>query len=135
MKTIVVPAKTEELDTVNAVIDAELEVCGCSPKVQMQIALAVEEIFVNIASYAYNPEIGEAEIEVGISGTPPTVTIRFLDHGKPFNPLAKEDADTTLPAEERGIGGLGILLVKKNMDQVSYSYEAGKNILTIQKKL
>jgi len=135
MKTIVVPAKTDQLDEVNAVIDAELEACDCSPKVQMQIALAVEEIFVNIASYAYNPEIGEAEIEVGVSGDPPTVTIRFLDHGKPFNPLAKEDADTTLSAEERGIGGLGILLVKKNMDQVDYSYEEGKNILTIQKRL
>ena len=135
MKTLIVPAETGQLDEINAFIDGELERCGCPVKVQMQVALAVEEIFVNIASYAYHPEIGEAQIDVDASGDPPTVTIRFLDHGKPFNPLAKEDADTTLSAEERGVGGLGILLVKKNMDDVTYSYEDGKNVLTIKKTL
>ena len=135
MKTLIVPAENQRLDEINAFIDGELERCGCSPKVQFQVALAVEEIFVNIASYAYHPEIGEAQIDVDASGDPPTVTIRFLDRGKPFNPLAKEDADTTLSAEERGVGGLGILLVKKNMDDVTYSYEDGKNILTIKKTL
>lgn len=135
MKTIVVPAETEQMDRINDFIGGELESCGCSAKAQMQVALAVEEIFVNIASYAYHPEKGEAEVSVDAVGDPPTVTIRFLDRGKPFNPLEKPDADVTLPAEERGIGGLGILLVKKNMDDVSYSYEDGKNVLTIRKKL
>jgi len=135
MKTLVVPAAVDRLDEINAFVDTELEQCGCSVKTQMQVALAVEEIFVNIASYAYNPEVGEAEVSVDTSGDPPSVLIRFLDHGRPFNPLAKEDADTTLSAEERGVGGLGILLVKKNMDDVQYSYENGTNILTIRKNL
>lgn len=135
MKTLVVPAETKELDEINAFIDGELERYGCSTKVRMQVALAVEEIFVNIASYAYHPEVGEARIDVDAGGDPPTITVRFLDRGKPFNPLAKADADTTLSAEERGVGGLGILLVKKNMDDVSYSYEDGKNVLTIKKTL
>lgn len=135
MKTLIVPAENTRLDEINAFIDRELERCGCPPKVQMQVALAVEEIFVNIASYAYNPTIGEAQVDIDTAGDPPTVTIRFLDEGKPFNPLAKKDADTTLTAEERGIGGLGILLVKKNMDDVTYSYEDGKNVLTIKKTI
>lgn len=135
MKKMLIPAAVDRLDEINAFVDAELETCGCSPKAQMQVALAVEEIFVNIAHYAYNPEVGEAEISVDAGGDPPSVTIRFLDHGQPFNPLAKPDADTTLSAEERGIGGLGILLVKKNMDEVQYSYEDGANILTIRKNL
>lgn len=135
MKKIVIPAAVEHMDEINAFVDAELEACGCSPKAQMQVALAVEEIFVNIASYAYNPEVGEAEICVDTSGDPPSVIIRFLDRGQPFNPLEKPDADTTLSVEERGIGGLGILLVKKNMDEVQYSYEDGANILTIRKNL
>lgn len=135
MKKMMIPAAVDRLDEINAFVEAELEACGCSLKAQMQVSLAVEEIFVNIAHYAYNPEVGEAEICVDTSGDPPSVLIRFLDHGKPFNPLEKPDADTTLPAEERDIGGLGILLVKKNMDEVQYSYENGANILTIRKKL
>ena len=135
MKKMLIPAAVDRLDEINAFVDAELEACGCSPKAQMQVALAVEEIFVNIAHYAYNPEVGEAEVSVDTSGDPPSVTIRFLDHGKPFNPLAKPDADTTLSAEERDIGGLGILMVKKSMDDVQYQYEDGCNILTLKKHL
>ena len=135
MKKITVPAETAQLQHVNAFIDNILDGCGCLARVRLQVELAVEEIFVNIASYAYHPERGEAEVCVDTHGDPPTVTITFLDHGKPFNPLDKPDADTTLPADERGIGGLGILLVKKNMDDVTYSYENGKNILTITKRL
>lgn len=135
MKTIIIPAEVDQMEKVNSFIENELEKLGCSMKVQMQVALAVEEIFVNIAKYAYHPETGEAEVSVDAAGDPPVVTIRFLDHGKPFNPLTKEDADVTLSAEEREIGGLGILLVKKNMDDVRYSYEDGKNVLTILKKL
>lgn len=135
MKQIIVPASLDQLDVINDFIHEELESRGCSMKVQMQVDLAVEEIFVNIANYAYHPEVGEAEISVEVGGEPPMVTISFLDHGQPFDPLAKEDADTTLSAEERGIGGLGILLVKKTMDSVEYSYQNKKNILTIKKKL
>lgn len=135
MKTIRVPAEVNQLTMINEFISEELEKYGCSMAVQMQVELAVEEIFVNIANYAYHPELGEAEVDVDAGGDPPTVTIRFLDHGKPFNPLEWEDVDVTAAAESRSIGGLGILLVKKSMDDVEYSYEDGKNILTIRKKL
>ena len=135
MKKLVVPAAVERLEEVNAFVDGELRARGCSARVQMQLGLVVEEIFVNIAHYAYAPGVGEAEISMDVSGDPPAVKIRFLDHGRPFDPLEKEDADTALPAEERKIGGLGILLVKKNVDDVRYSYQNGANILTIQKKL
>ncbi len=135
MKLLKVPAETGSLEQVTAFIGQELERCGCPMKSRMQVFLAAEEIFVNIASYAYQPETGEAEIGVDAGGDPPSVTIRFLDHGRPFNPLEKPDADTSLAVEERGIGGLGILLVKKTMDHVAYSYEDGKNILTIKKAL
>lgn len=135
MKKITVPAETSQLESVNSFIDEVLDSCGCPAKIRLQVELAVEEIFVNIASYAYHPERGEAEVCVDTQDDPPTVTITFLDHGKPFNPLDKPDADTTLPASERDIGGLGILLVKKSMDDVTYSYENGKNILTITKQL
>lgn len=135
MKTIRVPAEISHLEEINDRIAEELEKYGCSVKVQMQVELAVEEIFVNIASYAYHPETGEAEINVDAGGDPPTVTITFLDHGKPFNPLEKPDVDVDEAAKSEDVGGLGILLVKKNMDDVDYRYEDGKNILTIRKKL
>lgn len=135
MKSIIVPAVTEQLETVQSFVEAELESRGCFPKAMIQISIAVEEIFVNIASYAYQPEVGEAEVCVEICEDPLRVIIQFLDQGIPFDPLSKEDADTSPEALERRVGGLGILIVKKSMDAVSYSYENGKNILTIEKKL
>ena len=135
MTTKTFPAEVDRLDEINAFIDQALEPYACSPKAQMEIALAVEEIFVNIANYAYTPQKGQAEIVVDVWGDPPMLTVGFLDWGKPFNPLDKPDADTTLSAEERGIGGLGIYLVKNLMDDVSYVHEDGKNILTIRKQI
>lgn len=135
MEIITVPAESASLETVNTFIQEKLEAIDCPKRARMQMQLAVEEIFVNISSYAYHPEIGQAEVGVDIDGDPPTVTIRFLDQGRPFNPLEKPDADITLSAQEREIGGLGILLVKKIMDQVDYAYENGKNILIIKKEI
>lgn len=135
MERITVPASTDQLDIVQDFISEKLENYQCPPKAMMAIEIAVEEIFVNIASYAYRPEIGEATICVEVSEEPLEVTIQFLDHGKPFNPLAKDDADTSEEALLEREGGLGILMVKKSMDSVSYSYENGKNILTILKKM
>lgn len=135
MEIITVPAEAAALETVNAFIQEKLESINCPKRAKMQMMLAVEEIFVNISSYAYHPEVGQAEVGVDIDGDPPTVTIRFLDQGRPFNPLEKPDADITLSAQEREIGGLGILLVKKIMDQVDYAYENGKNILIIKKEI
>lgn len=135
MNELTVPATLENLEKIQSFIERELDDNGCPMKVIIQVSVAVEEIYVNIAHYAYNPEVGDATIRCSVGGDPLQITIQFLDRGKPFNPLVKEDADTTLSAEERDIGGLGILMVKKSMDQVEYEYRDGKNILTIQKKL
>lgn len=130
------PATLDQMEQVQNFIGAQLEQYHCSSRLKFQLDVAVEEIFVNIAHYAYNPEqVGEATVRCCVGGSPLQVTIQFLDNGKPFNPLAKKDADTTLSAEDREIGGLGILMVKKSMDAVDYAYEDGKNILTIKKKI
>ena len=135
MKRLTVPAKEEHLDEINVFVGQELEAYDCPMNIQLQIELAIEEIFVNIASYAYHPVDGEAEIRCEVLQDPLRVVIQFLDGGKPYDPLAKEDADTSVEALEEREGGLGILLVKKTMDDVKYAYEGGKNILTIQKNL
>lgn len=135
MKEMTVPAALEELGRVTGFINGELKEQGCPLKVQMQIGIAVEEIYVNIARYAYHPEAGEATVRCTVGGDPLQVEIRFRDSGKPYNPLAKEDPDISLPAEERQTGGLGIYMVKKSMDDSTYSYEDGKNVLTIKKNL
>lgn len=106
-----------------------------SPDITMLIELAIEEIYVNIASYAYPSEIGDVTISAEVSGDPRTLTVVFQDSGTPFDPLAMQDPDITIPIEQRRIGGLGIFLVKDNMDDVTYRYADGKNILTIKKVL
>ncbi|MBO6229461.1 MAG: ATP-binding protein [Ruminiclostridium sp.] len=126
-------AAVSELDNVIDFVDGQLEAVGCSIDSQMQIELAVEEIFVNIASYAYAPGIGNAAIKIRIYGEPPTVEITFTDHGVRYDPLAKEDPDIDLPAGEREVGGLGIFLAKKNMDEMAYEYRDGMNIFTMKK--
>ena len=131
MKKIILKAKVDNLDEVLSFIDAELEEAGCTPKKQMQIDLSVEELYVNIANYAYGDSEGDAEIWIDTNGGKSRAEITFIDSGIPYNPLEKDDPDVTLPAEEREIGGLGIFLVKKNMDDVIYKYEDNKNKLTI----
>lgn len=135
MSELNIEAKTENLDKVLAFVDQHLEERGCAVQVQMQIDVAVEELFVNIAQYAYAPGIGVATIRVELQEDPLVVVITFIDNGIPYNPLAKEDPDITLSAEERPIGGLGIYMVKKSMDEVSYEYKDGQNILRIKKQL
>lgn len=136
MSERIFPATLDQLEQVQAFIAEQMEGYPCSGKARFQLDVAVEEIFVNIAHYAFSPEQhGEATVRCCVGGSPLQVTIQFLDRGKPFNPLAKEDADTTLSAEERDIGGLGILMVKKSMDAVDYAYQDGRNILTIKKSI
>lgn len=135
MKDITVDATIENLEAVQSFVRAELEAQECSMKVMMQIEIAVEEIYVNIVHYAYNPDVGKATIRCEVTEDPVQVIIQFMDSGVPFDPLAKEDADITLSAEERDIGGLGILMVKQSMDEVHYAYQEGKNVLTIKKVL
>ena len=129
MKELIIEAKIENLDTVLDFISAELENTDCPMKLRRQIAVAVEEVFVNIAHYAYNPEIGGAVIRVAVGKE---IIIEFEDRGKPYNPLEKPDPDITLSADEREIGGLGIFMVKNIADTVEYRHEDGKNILVLR---
>lgn len=136
MKELRIPALVESLDCVQNFIKDSMVSFTVSDKVLLEIDIAVEEIFVNIASYAYAPDIGEVTIKCKIIYEEDAVLeVSFADEGKPFNPLQKEDADITLSTEERKIGGLGILMVKRMMDKLDYQYEGNKNILTVWKKL
>ena len=135
MKELTVEAKTTNIEAVTDFVNEQLEALDCPIKAQMQIDIAIDELFSNIAHYAYNPEIGQATVRVEVIEDPLAVTITFIDNGVPYDPLAKEDPDTTLSAEEREIGGLGIYIVKKSMDDITYEYKDGQNILTIKKNL
>ncbi|MBR2067172.1 MAG: ATP-binding protein [Solobacterium sp.] len=132
---ITLDAKVENVQQVTAFIDEELEKIDCPLKAQTQIDVAVDELFSNIAMYAYAPSIGTATVQLEIEDDPRAVVITFIDQGKPYNPLEKDDPDVTLSAEDRQIGGLGIFLVKKTMDDMTYRYEDGKNIVSIKKMI
>ncbi len=134
MKELKIDAKVEKLNEVLAFMDAELEAVDCPMKTQIALDIAVEEIFVNIAHYAYGAE-GAGGVVLQFEISPEEAMITFIDEGTAYDPLAKEDPDITLSVEERPIGGLGIYMVKKSMDDVIYKRENDKNILTICKKL
>ena len=135
MKELTVAATVENIETVTNFVNEQLEALDCPMKAQMQIDIAIDELFGNIAHYAYNPEIGKATVRVEVVEDPLRVVITFIDNGVPYDPLAKADPDTTLSAEERDIGGLGIYMVKKSMDEIAYEYKDGQNILAIKKNL
>ena len=135
MKELTVVATVENIETVTDFVNEQLEALDCPMKAQMQIDIAIDELFGNIAHYAYNPEIGKATVRVEVTEDPLAVVITFIDNGVPYDPLAKADPDTTLSAEERDIGGLGIYMVKKSMDDITYEYRDGQNILAIKKNL
>ena len=135
MKDMEIDAILENFEAVQAFVDEELERLECPMATQIQIDIAVEEVFVNIAHYAYNPEVGKATIRVEIIDDPLSIVMTFMDNGIPYDPLAKEDPDVTLPPEERKIGGLGVYMVKESMDDVKYEYRNGQNILTLRKSI
>jgi len=135
MKELTINATLENIPEVTAFVDEQLEALDCPMKAQMQIDIAIDELFSNIARYAYNPDVGPATVRVEVQENPMAVVITFIDKGVPYDPLKKEDPDVTLSAEERDIGGLGIYMVKKSMDEVLYEYRDGQNILKIKKKL
>ncbi len=125
-------ASDENFREVIEFVEGELEKVECPPKTMMQISVAVEEIYINIAHYAYLGQKGK--MKLGLRIQPGEAAIRFTDHGMPFNPLAKADPNIKAPTEERSVGGLGIYMVKKTMDDTQYKYENGQNIFTIVKK-
>ncbi len=132
-KMITLEARVENLDEVLAFLDAHLEAQDCSIKVQTQLDIALEEMFVNVAHYAYTPDVGMVSISYTALSEPNGAQITLIDSGIPYNPLAKDDPDITLSVEERQIGGLGIYMVKQSMDEVAYKHEDGKNIFTMTK--
>ena len=135
MTTQTFPAKTESLPDILGFVEETLEGFECSMKIQMAVCVAIEEVFVNVAHYAYGGGEGDMTLGIGYDEDSRTVTFRMTDKGVPFDPLQKPDPDITLSAEDREIGGLGIFITKKTMDSVSYAYENGENILTMTKKI
>lgn len=131
---LTIEADAEHLDEVQTFLEERLSGAGCPPKARMQLGLAAEEIFMNIASYAYAPGKGSATVRVKINEQRTEAAITFADRGVPYDPLKRSDPDVTLSAEERNIGGLGIFLTKKLTDDAQYVYRDGQNILTVIKR-
>ncbi len=132
IKALTVEAKAENLDLVTDFVDDFLEENDCPMKTQMQVNIAIDEVFHNIVSYAYTDKNGDIEIQIDSDG-PVKLVLIFKDKGVKFDPLQNTDPDITLSSDEREVGGLGIFMVKKLMDVVTYSYEDGTNILTLEK--
>ena len=130
MNELIIEAKVENMEAVQNFVSERLG--DCPEKIRNQIGIAVDEIFSNIANYAYNPETGGAKVRISVDND---ITIEFEDCGTAYNPLSKDDPDVSLPAEKREVGGLGIYILKNIMDSVGYRREGGKNILTIRKSL
>lgn len=144
MKVFECEATIENFDKVTAFVEDELENNEVDMKSSMQLTIALEEIYVNIAHYAYSktdadgnviPNTGTGPMKLSLDVSSEQVLMTFEDKGIPYNPLEKADPDITLSAEERDIGGLGIYMVKQSMDDVVYEHRDGKNILTLVKKL
>ncbi|MBR5773304.1 MAG: ATP-binding protein [Clostridia bacterium] len=135
MKELTIAATVENIEAVTDFVNEQLEALDCPMKAQIQIDIAIDELFGNIAHYAYGSETGQATVRVEVIKNPLAVAITFIDSGVPYDPLAKADPDTTLSADEREIGGLGIFMVKKTMDEITYEYKDGHNVLCIKKKL
>ena len=129
------PAKTDALTDVLAFVEQELERCECPMKMQMAICVAIEEVFVNVAHYAYGEGEGDVSLRITFDEETRNITFQMSDKGVAFDPLKKPDPDITLSAEDREVGGLGIFITKKTMDLVTYAYENGENILTMIKKI
>lgn len=135
MKELTIAANIENIAAVTDFVNAELEAVDCPMKAQWQIDVAIDELFSNICHYAYAPETGEATVQVETQQDPLCVIITFIDRGVPYNPLTAADPDIHLSAEERAVGGLGIFMVKKSVDELAYRHENGCNILSIRKNL
>lgn len=135
MHEIILKAEESLLPQVLGFVEETLENIGCPMKTMIALCVAIEEVFINIAHYAYADGDGDVRLTIDLSEKDSTVTFRISDRGIPFDPLKKPDPDITLSAEEREIGGLGIFITKKTMDTVSYAYENEENILTMTKKI
>lgn len=130
-----VKAVLESVAAVTDFVDAELEAAACPMKIQMQVDVVIDELVSNVANYAYPEETGDLTIQIAVNEDPKEFIMTLIDSGIPYNPLEKEDPDINASVEDRPIGGLGIFMVKKMMDDMKYQYLDGKNILTVRKYL
>ena len=128
-----IPAKLEGMDLILSFVSFLLDSHGCSPQARTQLRMTMEELYVNVTLYAYPSGDGWAEIRGSVADG--VATFKLIDGGKPFNPLEMDDPDTMLSGEERGIGGLGIFMVKTMVDELDYTYSDGCNRLTLRKQL
>lgn len=128
-------ASDETMYTVLDAIEQQLDEYSCEESIKTELLIAAEEIYINIAHYAYGGETGEAIVQIQIEEETGICQIIFKDKGIPYNPLEKEDPNIHLSATERGIGGLGIYMVKQTMDNVEYQYLDSYNILKLEKTL
>jgi anti-sigma regulatory factor (Ser/Thr protein kinase) len=135
IKELSVDATLENIGTVTDFVNEQLEAYNCPTKAKAQIDVAIDELFGNIAYYAYDPKVGPATVRVEVVEEPLSVIIVFIDNGTPFNPLQTSDPKKAQTAEEAEIGGLGIYIVKKSMDEIAYEYKDGQNILRIKKNM
>lgn len=133
MHEMTVDATIENIPSVTDFVNKKLEVLNCPLKAMTQIDIAIDELFGNISNYAYTPEIGPATVRVEVEKDPVAVIITFIDGGRQFDPASRDNPDLSVPAAERRIGGLGLYLVRKTMDEITYEYRNGKNILRIRK--
>ena len=133
MEELQIAATIENLNAVNAFAEEQLDTLACPMRASMQLMVALEELYVNVAHYAYGDAAGDVTVQIGVEDG--MLLIRLIDQGTPFDPLAMADPDVTLSAEDRPIGGLGVYMVKKSMDLFTYEYANGSNIVTIGKKL
>lgn len=129
------PAKTEALSDVLGFVEQMLDSFECPIKIQVALCVAIEEVFVNVAHYAYGEGEGNMSLGIGFDEESRAITFRMTDKGIPFDPLKKPDPDISLSADKREIGGLGIFITKKTMDSLTYTYENDENILTMIKKI
>ena len=134
MKELTVDARPESLSEIRAFVGAELEAMACPEDTMTQLFVVIDEVFANIASYAYGEGGGSATVRLEAETEPRSAVLTFLDSGIPFDPLTMKSPDTSLKARERKIGGLGIFMVRKLTDEVSYAYSDGKNILRTVKR-
>lgn len=133
IKELTLEARAENAQAAADFVEEQLEAADCPPKAMAHINIAVDELYINVASYAYGEGEGPVTIRVETLPEERAVCVTFIDAGQPFDPLAAPEPDVTLPRSQRRIGGLGILMVKKMMDEVSYEYADGQNILRIRK--
>ena len=135
MQEITVSAAAVNIEKVTDFVNKQLDLYSCPQRAKAQIDVAIDEIFGNIAQYAYTAGEGAITVRAEVCEEPFSVILTFCDSGRPYNPLEAAEPDTSLSAEERTVGGLGIFMVKHTMDEIAYEYKNGQNILTVKKAL